>query len=157
MISNETILLVLSRLQTPDDLIQVMEHELGHVLGLDHTQILTDLMSPSQEAYTGGERSHPSTLNLYGVYLLGKGCTFSANDAVTLPAPIPYLEWYPGIQQPTVNVPQNVVPNYSCPSQKPFWDQQSFIFTLTAAVVILVTVFLLSRRRKNPRPSRFME
>ncbi len=157
MISNETILLVLSRLQTSDDLVQVMEHELGHVLGLDHTQILTDLMSPSQEAYTGGERSHPSTLNLYGVYLLGKGCTFSTDDAVTLPAQIPYLEWYPAIQQPTTNAPQNVTPNNNCPSQKPFWNQPSFIFALAAASAILVTVALLSRRKKKPRPSQFME
>jgi hypothetical protein len=156
-ISNETILLVLSRLQTPDDLVQVMEHELGHVLGLDHTQILTDLMSPSQDAYTGGEPSHPTTLNLYGVYLLGKGCTFSADEAVALPSQIPYLEWYPGIQRPTVNAPQNVIPNNNCSSQKPFWDQQSFIFALTAASIILITVILLSRKKKKPRPSKFME
>jgi hypothetical protein len=157
MISNETMLLVLSRLQTPDDLTQVMEHELGHVLGLDHTQILTDLMSASQDAYTGGELSHPSTLNLYGVYLLGRGCTFTAGDAVTLPAQIPYLEWYPAIQQPTASAPQNVVPNTSCPSQTSFWNQPSFIFALAAGSVILVTVILLSRRKKQPRPSRFME
>jgi len=155
-ISNETVLLVLSRLQTPDDLVQVMEHELGHVLGLDHTQILTDLMSPAQEAYTGGERSHPSTLNLYGVYLLGKGCAFSADESVTLPSQIPYLEWYPAIQKPTASATQLVVQNDSCPSQRQFWNQP-FIFALSAAVVALVTVALLSRRKKKPRPTKFME
>ncbi len=156
-ISNETILLVISRLQTPNDLVQVLEHELGHVLGLDHTQILTDLMSPSQDAYTGGELSHPSTLNLYGVYLLGEGCKFSVDEPATLPSQIPYLEWYPAIKQATGIAPQNVVPNNNCLSQNHFWNQPSFTFTLAAAVVALVTVVLLSRKKKKPRPSKFME
>jgi hypothetical protein len=156
-ISNETILVVLSRVQTPKDLLQVIEHELGHVLGLDHTQLSSDLMYVAQDAYTGGEPSHPSTLNLYAIYLLGLGCNFSAGETVTLPSQIPYVEWYPGIQQTTVNAPQTTAPTTGCPSQIPIWRQTSFIFAVAIGSILVVAVVLNSRRKKNPRPSRFME
>ncbi len=97
-IHNATVSIVLSRLHTPEDLLQAVEHELGHMLGLDHTNISYDLMYPARAAYSGGITSHPSTLNLYGVYLLATGCRFASGDTVTLPPQIPFIEWYPGIQ-----------------------------------------------------------
>ncbi len=157
-VSNETVLVVLSRLQTPKDLVQVVEHELGHVLGLGHTQISSDLMYGAQDAYSGGELLHPSTLNLYAIYLLGKGCNFSAEESVTLPSQIPYLEWYPAIPQPPMNGHQTITPSDTCPSQSPLWNQPSFIIAVVVVVlVIVISVVLNSRRKKIRRPSKFLE
>jgi matrixin len=156
-VSNETMLVVLSRLQTHKDLVQVVEHELGHVLGLDHTQISSDLMYAAQDAYSGGELLHPSTLNLYAIYLLGKGCSFSTQESVTLPSQIPYVEWYPTIPPSATNQPQTIPPPDSCPSQSPLWSQPAFIIAVVAGLVIVFSVYLNSRKKKIPRPSRFLE
>lgn len=67
-------------------------HEFGHVLGLDHTDLTTDLMSTSLNAGT-----LPSTLDLSGVHTLALGSTPSL---VTLNSSIPYQE------VPTSSVPE---------------------------------------------------
>jgi len=59
-------------------------HEFGHVLGLDHTNIATDLMSTSINL-----GALPSTLDLLGIHTLAQGLTLSL---VTLNDSIPYLE-----------------------------------------------------------------
>lgn len=163
-ITNETVLIVLSRLPTPSDLLQVIQHEFGHVLGLDHTAISTDLMYPAMDSYLGGEPLHPSTLNLYGVYLLGIGCTFSGGAVAVLPSQIPYLEWFPDIQQELANesyAPVNTIENQqvansSCPRVKELWQQPSFIFASLLLLVALGVILFRSRRRKVPRPSQFL-
>jgi hypothetical protein len=153
-IVNETILVILSRVRYPPDLLQVFEHELGHVLGLDHTGLSQDLMYPARDASYGGEPTHPSTLNLYAVYLLGSGCSFSSEDLVYLPSQIPYLEWYPAIQQNNVG-PIGIQP--ACPKQKTIWQQPWLVLVTTMALLIGVIVLVQSRRRKTQRPTKFMD
>jgi hypothetical protein len=159
-IVNETILVVVSRLTASKDMVQVVEHELGHVLGLDHTAISVDLMYAAQDAYTGGEPSHPSTLNLFGVFLLGMGCGFSSGDLVSLPPQIPYLEWYPGLNTSTIELNKqttHTTQQASCPNQTRFWQQPTTIFSVVVAVIIIAVYMLNSRRKKVPRPSQFMK
>ena len=151
-VTNETILIVLTRLTTAKDMLQVVEHELGHVLGLDDTKIPFDLMFAAQDSYTGGEPTHPSTLNLYAVFLLANGCIFSSDDVVNLPPQIPYIEWYPSLN--ASNTETNVrasqpVEQGGCPRRLEFWQEPSFIFPL-AVLVVLFGAYLLGSRRKKP-------
>jgi len=66
----------------------VATHELGHSLGLNHTEF-NDLMGPH---YLEDNATLPSTLNLYAVYLLGKVHNVKSlpENPVRLPDSIPY-------------------------------------------------------------------
>jgi hypothetical protein len=75
-------------------------HELGHTLGLSHTRYAPDLMcailnETRQRVCEKPPSLYPSTLNLYGVYLVAKGTPVVYGDIVTLPSSIPYMEWQP--------------------------------------------------------------
>ena len=63
-------------------------HELGHVLGLGHTDVGGDLMHD-----TWNNATLPSTLDLYAVYVLAQGSAQpDSTTAATLPANIPYQQ-----------------------------------------------------------------
>ena len=156
-IVNETVLLVLSRLATSGDVIQVMHHELGHVLGLDHTAYIQDLMYPAMDAYSGGAPIYPSTVNLYGVFMLGEGCTFSQGQAAVLPSWIPYLEWSPGVEQTPPNNTQDVTSTNPCPPQRTLWTQSWFLFPLAVGLAIVIIGILNSRRQKTPRATKSVQ
>jgi len=156
-IANETVLLVLSRLATPGDVIQVMHHELGHVLGLDHTAYIQDLMYPAMDSYSGGAPVYPSTVNLYGVFMLGEGCTFSPGQAAVVPSWIPYLEWSPDIQQTPVNTPQSASSTNPCPPQRALWTQPWFIFPLAVGLAFVVFVIFNLRRKRIPRATKSVQ
>lgn len=162
-ITNETVLIILNRLATPDDLLQVAEHEFGHVLGLDYTAMSQDLTYPAIDSYVGGEPLHPSTLNLYAVYLLGIRCTFSGSDVVVLPSQIPYLEWYQGIRQQLANSSNALISTSaneriaeSSSPKKELWQQPSFIMSTALALAVLGVILFKSRPKKPPRPSQFL-
>jgi hypothetical protein len=162
-IHNATVSIVLSRLQTPKDLLQAVEHELGHVLGLDHTNISYDLMYPAQSAYSGGITSHPSTLNLYGVYLLATGCRFASGDTVTLPPQIPFIEWYPDKQltNPIVTSSKTetkisdaaLSTGQTCPLQSVKTIGFSVETHLVATGIVGVAALLLAAWRRGKQPS----
>ena len=152
-VTNETVLLVLSRLPAPGDVTQVTLHELGHVLGLDHTAYSQDLMYPAMDAYSGGEPVEPSTVNLYGVYMLGEGCDFSAGQAAVMPPWIPYLEWSPGIQQASVN-PHSTSSTNPCSAQVPFWNQPWFTFPALVGLITAIAVIINFRRKKTLKPTK---
>jgi hypothetical protein len=155
IINNETISIVLERLLSQGDLQPVIEHELGHVLGLDHTSISYDLMYPARDAYGGGTLSYPSTLNLYGVYLLAAGCRFMSGDTIALPRQIPYLEWYPeialtagSVNPPvTVTLPATAV---SCPRSSTTPTYGSF-FLIAIGIITGAIMYSWRRRRRNIR------
>jgi hypothetical protein len=77
------------------------EHELGHVLGLDHTTISSDLMYYHPDIYSdnNGLDNTPSTLDLYAVHLLATS-SGQVPASVTLPSNIPYLRWITGVNVP---------------------------------------------------------
>jgi Matrixin len=159
-LTNETVLVVLSRLAAEKDMFQVVEHELGHVLGLDHTKIPSDLMYAAQDAYSGGEVAHPSTLNLFAVYLLGMGCDFSSDATVNLPTQIPYIEWYPNLtdSNPAVSLHANQsIEQPNCPHRLKFWQEPSFLFPVVVVLLVCTAYFLNSRRKRTTRPTKFME
>jgi len=161
-IHNATVSIVLSRLHTPEDLLQAVEHELGHVLGLDHTNISYDLMYPARAAYSGGITSHPSTLNLYGVYLLATGCRFASGDTVTLPPQIRFIEWYPGIQLANATVTSSKTQaklsgaaqslGQTCPLQSVKTIGFSVEMYLVAMGIVGITVLLLVSWRRGKQP-----
>lgn len=100
--------IVLSRFSSThlDRLSFVIDHELGHALGLDHTSAPPqDLMCVT---FSGGREETcdhtgwnmlPSTLNLYGVYLEAKGNHYGQGDSVKLPATILYMIWQYNLTQ----------------------------------------------------------
>ena len=155
-IVNETILLVQNRLTAPGDVIQVAQHELGHVLGLDHTTYMQDLMYPAMDALSGGPPVQPSTVNLYGVFMLAEGCVFAPEQRAAMPSWIPYLEWSPGMKETPANTPQGGASN-PCPSQRPVWEQTWFIGPVALALAVLIAATLNARRKKTARPSRSVE
>jgi len=156
-IVNETVLLVLRRLATASDVIQVAHHELGHVLGLDHTAYIQDLMYPAMDAYSGGAPVYPSTVNLYGVFMLGEECTFSPGQAAVVPSWIPYLEWSPDIQQTSVNTPQSASSTNPCPPERALWTQPWLVFPLAVGLAIVVFVIFNLRRKRTPRATKSVQ
>jgi hypothetical protein len=65
----------------------IAEHELGHVLGIGHPKLPSDLMYP----HTSIDIISPSTLDLYAVhYLITTKGTVPAT--ITLPYDIPYIQ-----------------------------------------------------------------
>ena len=107
-------------------LLSVMNHELGHALGLGHTELTYDLMYHSSASVP---IPYPSTLNLYAIYVLTRNSLTSNNPnfgkPVTLPASIPYVEWRPGMAVPE--------------------------FSFTPVLILLVTFLTIAILRKDQR------
>lgn len=70
----------------PNLITTIATHELGHVLGLGHTQVQTDLMYVGP-GWQDTRKNTPSTLDLYGIHMLASG---RHPQSVTLPSGIPY-------------------------------------------------------------------
>jgi hypothetical protein len=62
------------------------EHELGHALGLKHTEVEGDLMYP---VGTANLLYVPSTLDLYALHVLATG--LNVKNVIVLPSDIPYM------------------------------------------------------------------
>jgi len=56
-----------AQLADPIDVGNVIAHELGHALGLGHTETLGDLMYPNYNVEAVNYPLYPSTLDVYGV------------------------------------------------------------------------------------------
>jgi hypothetical protein len=119
-------------------------------------------MYPARAAYSGGITSHPSTLNLYGVHLLATGCRFASGDTVTLPAQIPFIEWYPGIQLASATVTSSKTETKvsgavlssgqtACPLQSVKTIGFSVETYLVAMGIVGITVLLLASWRRGKR------
>jgi len=151
-VRNETVLVVLSRVQSPEDLEPVIEHELGHVLGLDHTKISYDLMYPARDAYSGGTLTYPSTLNLYAVFLLAADCKFASGDTITLPPQIPYLEWYPNITaiiSPIVGGTESPIIPAGCPKSSTEPIHELPFLLVSVGIIAIVATYSWRRRRSS--------
>lgn len=84
-------------------LLEVANHEVGHVLGLgDGLRERFDLMDA---AGVLGTWSYPSTLDLYAVFLVAKGIQFYDYTEIALPKGIPYMQWLPVIRQAYLSFP----------------------------------------------------
>jgi hypothetical protein len=111
----------------------IAEHEFGRVLGLEGSNITSDLMYPVKGivyAENGILQNAPSTLDLYAVHFLISS-SGSVPRSIALPASITYIPW---VIQP--------VPEFSA----------GFI-VLISAFSVLVGFSLLSRKRhlnRNP-------
>jgi hypothetical protein len=95
-----------SRAFSEAGILGVIMHELGHALGLGHTQITDDLMYKSADSYATPSYSvYPSTLDLFGIITLAKSSRIPTR--VALPDTIPYT-LFPMKRQLIVTVPDNV-------------------------------------------------
>jgi hypothetical protein len=86
-------------------ILQALMHELGHALGLGHTNVTQDLMNQYFDiGQATGVTVYPTTLDLYGIQVLADG---AVKDSVTLPSSIPY-KMFPMKRQLEVRVPPQV-------------------------------------------------
>jgi hypothetical protein len=86
-------------------ILQALNHELGHALGLGHTALTQDLMNQYFDiGKATGVTVYPTTLDLYGIQVLADGVV---KDSVTLPSNIPY-QVFPMKRQVSVKVPAGV-------------------------------------------------
>jgi hypothetical protein len=101
-------------------------HELGHVLGLDHTKVETDIM---YDTISNNNANPPSTLDLYAVSQLAGG---SVQEFFTLPSTINFQF-----------VPKSAIPEFST---TPF---------LTFLVFIMLAATIASAKKRRIRWTRF--
>jgi hypothetical protein len=86
-------------------ILQALMHELGHALGLGHTNVTQDLMNQYFDiGQATGVTVYPTTLDLYGIQVLADGVV---KKGVTLPSSIPY-KMFPMKRQLLVKVPPYV-------------------------------------------------
>ncbi len=121
-------------------------HELGHILGLGHTSVHLDLMAGL--VVPGA----PSTLDLYAVHLLAGG--LKERVIVTLPSDIPYVsvpEYVDGVGavSKTTKIVDSTTQSIGSGTSKD--DYAPYIVAMASIVALLLTGFMVSRRRRRSR------
>lgn len=121
----------------------LVAHEFGHALGIDHTTISGDLMDPASPSFN--RPLFPSTLNLYGVYWLWTHHRRFPEKAVS--STIPYQTPPPDIYPPEVLIPEFASP--------------AMVILATAAAFTIIIKFSTTRSLgvsyRNNRRSKYLQ